>query len=317
MYDISFVIPAYNAEKTIKKCVESINDSNLNCEIIIVNDGSLDDTEKIIEEIRILHKNVKLINQINSGPNVARYNGIKECSGKYIIFADSDDYFDSNVLSKAWNRLNNEDIDISEYTYSCVNGNVIQKIDIRNKKVFDDNVLIHFFRSKYSNNFLWNKIFKRELFDNVEFPKLFAGEDSCVLVQLFSKAKSYISYNEGIYYYVNNENGLCNSPVSLKSLDEIKADYFKLDFIKNNNKFFISDVAVAACGHISITFDKIYYSSIDKKDNYLKELIDDFKYFKKFYSIFSKSFLACSFYRKCSIMIFCFSPIFHAKMHKI
>ncbi len=316
MPKVSFIIPAFNAEKTIRTCVESIIRSGVDCEIIIVNDGSQDNTALEVKNIKTDYDNVILINQINQGPNVARKNGFLNSKGEYIVFADSDDYYSSSVLSKAFERIKDKDIDITEYNYTTIIEDESVESSISNNALVNKEIIDYWFRAKHANNFLWNKIFRRDVLKNVEFPALFAGEDSCILLQAFTNAHSYESYEDSIYYYVQNTNGLCKSTPSLRTLDELKADHYKLDYISKTNAEYIPDVATAACGHIAICYDKIYYSSLEDKEKHMQMLISEFRKFRKHFRFTSKIFRGCSLKRKISILLFCLSPNLHANIHR-
>lgn len=117
MTQLSFIIPAYNSSKYIVRCIESIYNQNLEVnsfEVIVVDDGSTDDTKSIVENLIAdgQHKNLHLISQINSGPSVARNNGLNVSEGKYVWFVDSDDYIEELSISKLISLINSNEPDI-------------------------------------------------------------------------------------------------------------------------------------------------------------------------------------------------------------
>ena len=93
---ISVIIPMYNAEKTIERCIKSIINSNV--EIVMVNDGSTDGSLEICQKYANINKNIKIISQDNKGPIIARNNGIENASGEYIMFLDSDDFYEDDII---------------------------------------------------------------------------------------------------------------------------------------------------------------------------------------------------------------------------
>ena len=98
---ISVIVPVYNSEKYIEKCIESIiNQTYRNIEIIFINDGSTDESLNIIHKYKKLDNRIKVINQSNSGVSAARNKGIKNSIGDYITFVDSDDHIDSKMIDK-------------------------------------------------------------------------------------------------------------------------------------------------------------------------------------------------------------------------
>ena len=117
--DISFIIPSYNSGKTIKKAINSIlkqDNNSLEYEIIVVDDGSTDNTEEIIEN---LNENIKFIKKENGGVSSARNRGIKEATGEYIVFVDSDDYI-SKTLLKDIEKYVEKDIDLIKWSPTLV-----------------------------------------------------------------------------------------------------------------------------------------------------------------------------------------------------
>lgn len=127
-YEISVIVPIYNAEKTIKKCVDSILEQSMDSvQVILVDDGSVDNSKTIIKEYDS-NTNVIIINQKNAGVSAARNRGIEEAAGKYIFFVDSDDYIEFDVLEKMWifGKKNNLDLiacNHKEYNATIYKGN--------------------------------------------------------------------------------------------------------------------------------------------------------------------------------------------------
>ena len=98
---LSVIIPAYNCEKTVRKCIDSIINQNMDrIEIIAVDDGSADNTLEVLESIAVIHNTVKIIRQKNSGVSAARNKGLENATGKYVMFVDSDDKLVSHSLKK-------------------------------------------------------------------------------------------------------------------------------------------------------------------------------------------------------------------------
>ena len=110
---VSVIIPAYNAEKYIRSCVESvINQDYKNMEIIVVNDGSIDKTEAIVKSMAEDDSRVVLINQQNKGPSAARNNGLQSCKGEYVFFLDSDDWIEEECIGTLLNIAIQKDVEI-------------------------------------------------------------------------------------------------------------------------------------------------------------------------------------------------------------
>lgn len=118
-YKISIIIPVYNAELYLKQCLQSvINQTFENWEIIAINDGSKDNSEKILKEFIRTDNRIKYINQENAGASEARKRGINLAQGKYIVFLDSDDWLSEDALKLMYNRCVNENLDFLECTFT-------------------------------------------------------------------------------------------------------------------------------------------------------------------------------------------------------
>lgn len=166
---ISFIIPLYNCEKYISRCIGSILASNLSSddyEIIIVNDGSKDNGPNIVKEYSEKHSCIKLLSQKNKGASAARNLALNEAQGDYIWFVDGDDAIIPSFISIAQNYLKNSNTELLCFNY--------QKLYNDHTKIITDfNQIetysgVEFFRGHYSN-FIWNKIYKRSAINNIRF----------------------------------------------------------------------------------------------------------------------------------------------------
>ena len=130
---ISIIVPCFNNEKYVEKCLESIaNQTIKNFEVIIINDGSKDNSQKVIETFISTHLNFKLINQVNMGVSSARNNGLKEANGNYVCFVDADDYIEPNYLYELYNALeaNDSDLSICSVIHETLDGKTIYMVYI-------------------------------------------------------------------------------------------------------------------------------------------------------------------------------------------
>ena len=165
---ISIIIPVYNGQAYIRRCVESlINQTYKNIEIIIVNDGSIDNTKDICEEIKKRDDRILLLSIKNGGVANARNLGIQQSSGNYIMFVDADDYIEDNMCESLMNILIKEDADIvvSKAIDEDNNGNVIQEVNLSSSKWinYDEN---YNFCSKYSHFVCWGALYKKDVIPN-------------------------------------------------------------------------------------------------------------------------------------------------------
>ena len=230
MPKISVIIPVYNTEKYIKKCLESVKNQDFNdYEIVIVNDGSTDNSEIIIENWKKDNNeiSVKYFYKDNNGLSSARNLGIEKASGKYFMLLDSDDYLDVNLFKNIEKYLD-EEIDLIKYKMSTVNenGEILEKINgpvfekcsgeiafgkLAGKDNFLDVACIYFYKREFfvGNNFHYNTVNKY----HEDF-----GLTSLVIVN----AKTMISTDIYGYYYIQTQNSITRNEDYNKTIQKAK-----------------------------------------------------------------------------------------------
>ncbi len=205
MADISIIIPSYNAEKYINKCLDSvINQTKKELEIIVVNDGSTDHTEKIIKEYK--DNRIKYYKNSNQGIGKTRNFGILKSTGKYIMFLDSDDYLEKNACELLYEKAEKDKLDIviCDFYKKYDNGEIeeIHNANFENSSLQENPDIINEFLSP------WAKIYKRELLiDNkIRFVENLKYEDAPFVIEALDKAKTIGKINECLNYYVIHTN---------------------------------------------------------------------------------------------------------------
>lgn len=221
---ISIVVPVYNVEKYLEKCVNSIiQQSYKNIEIILVDDGSQDSSGKICDLLESNYRNIKVIHKNNGGLSDARNMGIKKAKGNYISFVDSDDQISENLIKILYNTLKktNSDISICDPCHVFNSKKIIYTTD-NTIKIFKKNEAIS--ELFYQKSFLfsaWGKLYKKELFNGIAFPKGKIFEDVATIPLLFEEA-NLISYCPArLYAYMHREGSITTSNFSKRDLDII------------------------------------------------------------------------------------------------
>ena len=213
---ISIIIPCFNAEKTLEKCLESVvQQSYANLEIIIIDDGSTDETSLIYNKFQSNDERILVLKLQNSGVSKARNTGVKAATGDYICFVDSDDWAELNYCSELYSLLvgENADISIVEASYEDENGNVLCSKPISDEKIFDGNrALVLLLEDREIQSHPWGKLFKADLLKNVHFPEnLKCFEDYSTLFKIFNKAVKVVKSNEKLYHYIQREDSLSHN----------------------------------------------------------------------------------------------------------
>ena len=217
---VSIVVPVYNCEKFISKCLESIiSQSYKNIEIILVNDGSSDDSEKIIKNYQERDKRIVYFFQDNSGPSEARNKGIMNSTGEYLVFIDSDDTVEEVYVELLVNKIINSKVDIVCCGYKEISrhGN-INYTDFN----FEGNIPKHSFIEmvcKGTGGVLWGKIFKRNIITQNELAMdkhIFMSEDLIFVLQYVYYCKTFAAIKQYLYNYNRLNEASISSNISME-----------------------------------------------------------------------------------------------------
>ncbi len=233
---ISVVVPVYNVEKYIHKCVDSIiNQTYKNLEIILVDDGSPDNCPKICDEFAKNDKRIKVIHKQNGGLSDARNVGIEVAKGKYITFIDSDDYIETNYVELLYNTINDDKSDISIGSHKVIydSGKIIDKSTSERTILNPKEVLKRILYDDGIDLSAWGKLYKLNLFKDIKYPVGRLFEDSATTYLLIDKANKISINSCVIYNYIIRNNSITNSSFNLKKLDLITSTREMNDYILN------------------------------------------------------------------------------------
>lgn len=213
MKKISVIIPIYGVEKYIRQCLESvINQTYKNLEIIIVNDGTKDNSMTIVEEY-LSDERIKIINKENGGISSARNAGLDIATGEYISFVDSDDWLELDLYERLMENLSDEEIVV--FNYRVIDDKSLKLIKI--KKIFKNNIIMKTKRSiggEYLFDiepYVWNKLYKKELIEKYKFRfiKNIEGEDSVWSYESYVLSEKVVfKVEDGYNYRVNRVGSL-------------------------------------------------------------------------------------------------------------
>lgn len=215
---LSVIVPVYNGESTIEKCLLSILEQEYpDIEIVVVNDGSTDGTKKIVEEFirKNSSVNIHLVNKQNGGNSQARKTGVENSSGEYIGFVDADDWIEPDMYSIMMNKASKQNADIVccdiIYNYPASTDNHIQKCSSNEPMSGRQALLLLNDRQAIYPNCV-NKIVKKELYNFVRFPRNnLIGEDYTISRQLLLKASKVSIVNHLGYHYIQHNGSLGHS----------------------------------------------------------------------------------------------------------
>lgn len=237
---ISVIVPIYNVEKYIKRCIDSILSQSLrDIEIILIDDGSPDKCGEICDDYAKIDSRIKVIHTINGGVSKARNIGIKNAQGEYITFVDPDDYINENMYEIMYKAVkkNNAEIAISSFSY-IIDGKQ-QPQDISNNKLnFNKNEAItNYFNMIYPFNysFLCNKIFRRNLFEEIRLnTNILVQEDTEVMIKLYNNSSIITYIGQPLYFYELRDGSATSNKISIGKITTEQAFLEIYKYVKEN-----------------------------------------------------------------------------------
>lgn len=256
---ISIIYPVYNVENCLEKSLQSLlNQDFVDFEVVAVNDGSTDDSAKILSEFAAKDDRIKIYHQENQGVAKARMNALKNAKGKFVCFVDSDDVLPKNSLSVLYNALISNDVDIAEGNYCKIfpDGKVVNYI-FPNSCVVTAKENIDMLLSSKVLYSLCAKLFKKHLFNSVEFKDFVFMEDVCLTLQAVAQTDRVVLVDECVYQYVQRQGSAVHSHFNDRSVADYYfariwiADYLKKTFgdffEKKSEEFVLQGFAYTLC----------------------------------------------------------------------
>ncbi len=286
---VSIVVPIYNVEKYLDKCINSVvNQTYKNIEILLIDDGSTDNSGKIAEKWTKKDDRITVYHKANGGLSDARNYGIKKANGNYICFIDSDDWVENNYIERLLLKICENDCDISIcnpiYDFEDSISKVKQKKNSKNNYIMNsEEAILQLNNFRYFDMSAWCKLYKIELFNNIKFPKGKYCEDFYIMYKLFDKANKIIYFNEYLYHYIQRKGSITNS----KNLryDFIYAAYQQMIFVERKYPKLKNVVRSAYASSILTIYNKSIENKIllkpDIKEKFITEVKNNYKYVKE------------------------------------
>lgn len=284
-YKISVILPIYNAEETLNKCIDSIINQSIgfeNIELILIDDFSKDNTKKIIESYCKKYDNIiPYYSETNHGyPSFGRNIGLKKSTSNFIMFIDNDDEYDKDICKKLYETITTEDADIVSCNKVSVDsiGNIYQNISYSNGIESGDQIIIKdddilFFDSIT----IWNKIYKKEIIsqNNLQFLEKTIGDDFGFTMDYYLNSNKLVYLKDYYGYYWNiNSDSLSHAVTKKYMIEFINVFRYTYSQIKNknkekySNKIFKSHITdrITECTYLNLNFNE--------RKNILKKIYD-------------------------------------------
>ena len=317
---ISVIVPIYNVEKYLRKCIDSIiNQTYRNLQIILVNDGSTDGCLDICKEYVSLDTRVNIVDKKNGGLSSARNAGMKVAEGSFFAFIDSDDWILETTFEKMIKKqkIHNADLVVCgkmnyiEKTNQYVHGNLFEQDTCCNK---EDAIKLLLLKSVSA----WNKLYKRSLFEDICYPEGRIGEDSHIILRLLNKCSKVEIISEELYIYNVRENSIMSSPFKDKDINmlednvnhyiEISKNYNQIIDVGEYNIFLISVILLNKISRLS-------WKDVLKNSKYINECRTELKNIKK--SLYTNQYVY--FKLRIAVLLIYYVPylyVLERKMHE-
>lgn len=267
---ISVIVPVYNVEKYLRKCVASIvSQTYSDLEIILVDDGSKDSSPQICDELERTDNRIKVIHKENGGLSDARNAGIDIAAGEYLAFIDSDDYIHPQMMEILYKNLKDADADLSVCDFHWIEENeqVEDCVDNSTALFSGEDILDQIKLQNVITVVAWNKLYKRKLFDNLRYEKGRYHEDEFMIHHILLRCKKTVYTTCKLYYYIRRSGSITGTVNAKRIIDTLESLEDRITAYKDSNlkKYYI-DVY------------KTYISLIPRYYNQLEESkIDDYK----------------------------------------
>lgn len=285
---ISVIIPIYNVEKYVKKCIESvIAQTYSNLEIILVDDGSTDNCGEICDEYARRDVRIKVIHKMNGGLSDARNAGLDMAVGEYIAYVDGDDYVSNDYIEVLYKILvlNNADISIGSFQYifggDTEKDDKPQKTNVLAGSVLQwtsEETLHHMLQQRKITTSVCGVLSRSIYWERVRFPKGKICEDLGTSYKIYSQAEKIVFTNQVIYYYLMRQGSIQNTKFSKEKMDELALALECQTFINNN----YPDLESAAANRVVSSAFHILFSMKDDSEAFeesqeLKRIIQSYR----------------------------------------
>lgn len=319
---ISIIVPVYNVEKYLERCVKSIlNQTYKDLEIILVNDGSTDLSGAICDRFALIDQRIHVIHKSNGGLSDARNVGLENAKGEYISFIDSDDFIHVGFCEALLSLAIEHNADIVQCEFQKVYESELGEFDkkthcsLKTEEIISVNnigALKNLFNENYLNTVVvWNKLYKRDLFNNVRFPKGKIHEDEFTTYKVLYNSLKIVITLKKMYFYLQRSDSIMGQKFNVNRLDVIEAYSNQLDFYHDKGLVDLKEKAMLRYEIlIRGNMIKVLKSDLENKEYIFRDLISQYR---SHYLLFKENQYFTRIKRKI-IYLFNFSPIFFIKL---
>lgn len=288
---ITIIVPVYNVEDYLPRCIESlILQKYSNIEILLINDGSLDNSLEICRKYAEKDIRIKVFDKVNGGVSSARNVGLENASGKYVMFVDSDDYVSKDYCQNLYNIISYSDLDVVCTSHYNVNGDY-KKVNSNtvNLKLTSYEALKSFFWGNGINCYLFSKIFKYETIKGLQFDESLESAEDVLFIYQTLKNINFASMDGTVadYFYIIREGSLTNKRLTSSRIDSSirVAEYITRDCNSNKKLKMLSEI-----NEISLKGEVLEWISLNSElriefEEYYNIILREVRKFKLFHKV--------------------------------
>lgn len=292
---ISVIIPIFNLEHYIEKCIDSVlKQTYTNLEILLIDDGSTDNSLEICNKFKENDRRIKILTQNNKGVSSARNKGLDNAHGEYILFVDGDDYIEKNMIEKLYLNIKEYDISICNFYEVNKNLKIENSMHNTNNVIDSEEFFTNIFENDGVRGYLWNKLIRKTIIKNIRIDEELSIMEDLVFLANISRNinKVYIDKNLYLYNYVKRDESALNS-LNIEKYKKIVLAYEKIlkflegyedlkgkylgDYVRNllelqyylqkhkmNNEIYKNKIKIIKKKYLSKGLKTTYYSEFDK-----------------------------------------------------
>ena len=305
---VSIIIPAYNVEKYLETCLESIKiQTYKNLEVIVIDDGSTDNTGMVCKKFEDNDERFRIIHTKNGGVSKARNLGLSEANGDYIVFVDSDDYINYRCIERLVCIIEKSNADIAVcdfYRIYSTNQSLMLKEEIeKDYKIIKDDDKFFMLYNEFKPRIVvpWCKIYKKEILNGIIYPEGKVHEDAAVIANILLNAQTIATFDEKLFFYLKRKESITQKLTRdrLAELENLKERH--PFFIKNlKNEKLINENALKICECTIRCYKNVGILNLRDKKNIQKNFYKDYVYYYKNF-VYKKSL---SFIKRIQLFLF-------------
>lgn len=284
---VSIIVPVYNVAEYLSRCLDSLRQQSYKAiEIILVDDGSKDNSNHICKKHAMMDDRIKVFRIKNNGVSAARNYGIEQATGKYLTFVDGDDWLHIDAIMTHVTNLekNNSDISITGYSMVWEDGSIQKMSNEDDLFVFSkEEALKHWFAESLFKGFVWDKLFRMELVGDLRFPENQRFmEDVHFANEVFINCNKVVYSGKENYYYFQREDSVTNKPFDEHELIGLKEIEAMIKYSSDNGNIYDPEVKSRYVLLNFLLINRIYSSNNKEHFVYVPELVENIKRNKEY-----------------------------------